>query len=68
MPLNWVDLVNAVQTEEELETLRRPVTRSRPYGPERWCGQKAQQLGLQASMCPQGRPRKNPGNNVPTLF
>ena len=68
MPLNWVDLVNAVQTEEELETVRRSVTRSRPYGSERWCGQTAQQLGLQASMRPQGRPRKNPENDVPILF
>ena len=68
MPLNWVDLVNAVQTEEELEAVRRSVTRSRPYGSERWCGQTAQQLGLQASMRPQGRPRKNPENDAPTLF
>ena len=60
MPLNCVDLVNAVQTEEELEAVRRSVTRSGPYGSERFCGQTAQQLGLQASMRSQGRPRKNP--------
>ena len=49
MPLNWVNLVNAVQIEEELEAVRRSVTRTRPYGSERWRGQTAQQLGLQAS-------------------
>ena len=59
MPLNWVDLVNAVQTEEELEAVRRSVTRIRPYGSERWCVQTAQQFGLQASLRPQGWPLKN---------
>ena len=68
MPLNWVDLVNAVQSDEELETVRRSVTRSRPYGSERWCGQTTQQLGLPASMRPQGRPRKNLEKDAPILF
>ncbi len=50
--------MNAVQTEEELEAVRRSVTRIRPYGSKRWCGQTAQQLGLQAWMRPQSRPLK----------
>lgn len=31
-PRRWIDLVNAPQTDVELESLRLSVTRGRPYG------------------------------------
>jgi putative transposase len=68
MPTNWVDLVNAPQTEAELEALRRAVVRNSPFGTEGWCEQTARQLGLQATLRPRGRPRKKADDETATLF
>ena len=35
-PADWVDWVNAAQTEAELEALRKCVNRGTPYGSEGW--------------------------------
>jgi putative transposase len=58
MPGNWVELVNTPQTQAELKALRHAVARISPFGSPAWCARTAQQLGLQATMRPQGRPRK----------
>jgi len=57
-PRDWVDRVNAPQTEAELEALRRAVRRSSPFGSPDWQQTAAQRLGLQATLRPRGRPRK----------
>ncbi len=57
-PRNWVELVNEVQTEGELEALRRSVVRGRPFGREEWQRRTAKQLGLEHTLRPRGRPRK----------
>lgn len=57
-PRNWVEHVNAVQTEAELADLRRSLTRGAPFGADRWTQQIARQLGLESSLRPRGRPRK----------
>jgi putative transposase len=57
-PRNWVDLVNAPQTEAELEAIRRAVRRSSPFGAPKWQERTARRLGLESTLRPQGRPRK----------
>jgi len=56
-PRSWVDLVNQPQTDEELESIRRSVIRSQPYGKDEWVSQTAKQLGLESTLRSRGRPR-----------
>jgi putative transposase len=58
LPSNWVEYVNGPQTEAELEALRRSVVRGCPFGEPAWGEQTAKRLGLEATLRPQGRPRK----------
>jgi len=58
LPEDWVVQVNAVETEAELQALRRSVMRGTPYGAAEWQKRTASRLGLQASLRPIGRPRK----------
>jgi len=56
---NWVDQVNAPQTEAELEAVRQSVQRGCPFGDESWSARAVRRLGLQSTLRPRGRP-KNP--------
>jgi putative transposase len=60
LPANWVKVVNAAETEAELEALRRSVARGSPYGPAGWVEAVVERLGLQSTIRPRGRPRKPP--------
>jgi putative transposase len=60
LPRDWADRVNAPQTSCELEALRACVNRQRPFGDDDWVDRTAVDLGLQASLRPVGRPRKQP--------
>lgn len=55
----WVHHVNQPQTGAELEALRRSVNRGSPYGGPSWIQRTAQQLNLQSTLRPRGRPKKN---------
>ena len=57
-PRNWVELVNAPQTEAEVQALRQAVRRNSPFGSPEWQQKTAKRLGLQSTMRPRGRPRK----------
>lgn len=57
-PRGWADLVNQPQTDAEMESLRRSVTRSQPYGNDDWVKETAKQLGLESTLRSRGRPRK----------
>jgi hypothetical protein len=57
-PVDWVECVNAAQTEGEIEALRKCVNRGTPYGTEAWKTQIAATLGLKSTLHPRGRPRK----------
>ena len=57
-PRSWVRYVNQPQTEAELEAIRRSVRRGQPYGGGDWVHATAQRLGLESSLRPRGRPRK----------
>jgi putative transposase len=57
-PRNWSRQVNQPETEKELEALRSAVVRGCPYGDEEWQQQTAKMLGLEATLRPRGRPKK----------
>ena len=56
---NWVAEVNAPQTEAELLALRRAVNRGCPFGEAFWSDQVTRRLGLESTLRPQGRPKKD---------
>ena len=58
-PNNWVTRVNAAETTAELEGLRLSVTRGRPFGGPVWTKRAIARLGLESSIRPRGRPRKD---------
>ncbi len=57
-PRHWTRLVNEPQHESEITAIRTCVARGQPYGNQAWVRTTAQQLGLQATLRPRGRPRK----------
>ncbi|MEX0676851.1 MAG: transposase [Pirellulales bacterium] len=57
-PRNWLATVNAVSSEAELAALRRSIVRGAPFGAERWSERIAKRLGLESSLRPRGRPKK----------
>ncbi len=57
-PPDWLRHVNTPQTEPEVEALRESLRRQRPFGDAVCMQAPAQRLGLEASLRPQGRPRK----------
>jgi putative transposase len=58
-PRDWVKLVNRPQSDAELEAIRRSVNRGRPYGEASWIVKCVEKLGLEFTLRPRGRPRKN---------
>ena len=58
-PADWIDYAQQPQTEAELKRLRQSVNRGTPFGAESWALETAKRLGLQASLRPRGRPRKD---------
>ena len=57
-PSRWVDWVNEPQTGAEIEALRQCVTRGQPFGSEAWVRRTALRLGLEVTLRPRGRPRR----------
>jgi REP-associated tyrosine transposase len=55
-PGNWLEMVNAPQSEAELQALRRCVNRGAPFGGEDWGANTAELLGLESTMRRRGRP------------
>jgi putative transposase len=60
VPGDWLKRVNRVETETELEALRRSVARGQPFGSEAWQKKTARALDLEYTFRKQGRPRKKP--------
>ena len=58
LPPDWAELVNRPQSERELLALRRCVQRGCPFGREAWVKRMAKELGLDSTLRPRGRPRK----------
>jgi putative transposase len=57
-PRDWLAWVNRAATRGELEALRRSVNRGAPYGTAGWVLAAANRLGLESTLRPRGRPRK----------
>jgi putative transposase len=57
LPSDWVQLVNAPQTEEELAAVRNAVNRQCPFGGADWIVRTATEFGLEQTIAPLGRPR-----------
>ena len=55
---NWLKYVNQAETAAELAALRKCVARGNPYGNERWQRTTVAALGLESTLRPRGRPRK----------
>jgi len=62
-PGPWAGWVNEPQTAAEEEALRRCTARGQPFGGAGWVERTAALLGLEATLRPRGRPRKQPGNS-----
>jgi putative transposase len=58
VPDDWLRHVNAVGTEAELAAVRRSAARGVPFGDPGWQQRTAEQLGLQSTLRPRGRPCK----------
>lgn len=58
LPGNWPAYVNAPQTPDEVEAIRNCVNRQAPFGAPDWAARKAVELGLEQTLAPLGRPRK----------
>jgi len=58
LPRPWRRWVNEPLTERELAGVRRSVVRGTPWGEESWTEATARRLGLEFTLHPRGRPRK----------
>jgi putative transposase len=57
-PRDWIQWVNKPITPRELERLELSERRNRPYGDDGWVMKSAKKLGLEHTICSEGRPRK----------
>jgi len=57
-PVDWLEIVNRPQSEEELQALRRCVNRGCPFGDREWATATARRLGLESTLRHRGRPRR----------
>jgi putative transposase len=55
---NWVEYVNAPQSEAELAAVRHSVQRGSPFGSETWSEKTVRRLDLESTLRPRGRPKK----------
>ncbi len=54
----WVELVNKPQTDAELAALRHSIRRGNPFGGPKWSDRMVGRLGLESTLRPRGRPKK----------
>jgi len=57
-PHNWLELVNTLPPEKDLDALRLSVARERPFGNKTWLSRIVYRFGLEATLRSRGRPRK----------
>jgi putative transposase len=55
-PSNWIDYVNQPAAPAESQKLRSCAQRGRPFGAETWVASMVEQLGLECTLRPRGRP------------
>ena len=57
-PKNWTDRVNTPLSSKELHKIQSSLKRGRPFGDDEWMERKVEELGLEHTVRPEGRPRK----------
>jgi putative transposase len=57
-PRDWMAWVNRVETEKELEALRRCANRGQPFGSQPWVERITSRFGLESLFRPRGRPKQ----------
>lgn len=57
-PRGWIEHVNQPQSEQEVKALRQCINRGAPYGDAAWIQNTAEELDLEFTLRPRGRPRK----------
>jgi len=55
----WLAFVNKHETEAGLAALRKSIQRGSPFGTEDWTKAGVRDLGLESSLRPRGRPKKD---------
>jgi putative transposase len=60
-PRDWLEIVNRPQSEAELAAIRRSLHRGSPLGDTNWITSTAQALGLESTLRPRGRPKREAG-------
>ena len=55
----WLEYVNQIETEAELKALRRSTQGGTPFGATVWQQATAKRLGLESTLRPPGRPRRD---------
>lgn len=58
-PEPWVEWVNRLPDDHELEAVRNCANRGTPYGSKRWTRDTAKRLGLESTLRSRGRPKKS---------
>lgn len=58
IPKQWTRLVDTPQTEAEVESLRRSISRGCPLGDQKWTQRTAARMELESTLRQRGRPRK----------
>jgi putative transposase len=59
-PRRWREWVNQPHSEVELKAICKSIARSCPFGVESWTHQAVEELSLEITLRPRGRPRKDP--------
>lgn len=54
----WIERVNEVLTEKELQAVKCSIKRSSPFGSPNWIDSTAKRLKLESTLRPRGRPSK----------
>jgi len=63
LPKGWDRYVDAPLTQKELEKLRQSVNRQSPYGKLEWQMRVSEELGLESTLRPRGKPKKRKGSD-----
>jgi putative transposase len=58
LPKEWSKMVNESISKKELEEVRQSVSRQSPYGDSLWQAHVSKTLGLESTVRPRGRPRR----------
>ena len=58
LPRQWRSWVNKPQSQSEVDALRNCIRRGSPFGSKAWATSSVKRLGLESTLRPRGRPRK----------